>query len=132
MENYRDLEVFKCGEEIVDLTRALIASFDEEKDQFEMGQMMLENAYTITAKIANAEGGDLYGHRIDNATLIKLAAKELLAQCSLSRKLRLTDPAYLQLLIDELSHFRMHFLEWVASFNKENDVVDDWSFHHFH
>ncbi len=128
MNNYIDLPVYQKGEELVELTQAIVASFEEDKDQFDIGQMMLENVFLITAKIANAEGGDFYSHRMENAMLIKIACKELLAQASLSRKLELTDKGYLFLLQNEIENFRMVFLDWVHNFDESNDVIDDWNF----
>ncbi|MEM7101784.1 MAG: hypothetical protein AAF502_01560 [Bacteroidota bacterium] len=130
MKEFRTMPIYMKGQEIIDLTRALVASFKESKESQEIGQLMMENAYTITSKIARAEGEDWYSNRLDNATLIKLAAKELIAQVDLCRSLELTDCDYLDLVDTEMDKFRMVFLEWVASFNEDNDMIDEWSFHH--
>ena len=127
-DSHRKLPVFKKAMEIAKITKSLVDSFEEGKDRLETGPLMLSNAYTLGAKIAGAEGGDLYSIRIDNATLIKLAARDLMTQTSFCKSQELTDPRYLQLLRDELEEFRLLFLKWVASFDPDNDIKDEWSF----
>lgn len=126
---YRELSVFKKAEEIVEITSAIVASFkDENEEEGLVAQLMMENALRLPAKIANAEGGDIYSHRMDNAVLIKLAAKELNSQTYLCKQLELTDAAYLRILRDEIEKFRNLFLLWVNSFDSTNDIVDEWNF----
>lgn len=126
---YRELNVFKKAEEIVEITNAIVASFKEENEEEGLvAQLMMENALKLPAKIANAEGGDIYSHRMDNAVLIKLAAKELNSQTYLCKQLELTDAAYLRILRSEIEKFRNLFLEWVNSFDSNNDIVDEWNF----
>jgi len=131
MANYRKLEVFHKGIEIVELTNAIVDCFSEHSEGKMIGELMLENAHIIPAKIANAEGGDLYTHRMDMATLIKLSARELMNQINLVKHLELIDPDYVNLLVDELNEFRELFLSWVAGFDQTNDVGDEWSFRSF-
>lgn len=128
MGDYRDLAVFKKGMDIVEITKAIVESFAEDTESKMIGDLMLENAYIIPAKIANAEGGDLYTHRLDMATLIKLSARELYSQTLLCRHLGLTHLDYIELLQNEIEGFRDLFLNWVISFDKSNDVNDEWNF----
>jgi len=99
---------------------------DPEKDQLEIRTQMLEHALIIPAKIAGAEGGDLYSIRFDNATIIKLAARDLLSCTTWLKVEKLCEEKYIQLLRTEIESFRILFLEWVASFDKENDLEDEW------
>lgn len=131
----KDIEtmpVYQKAKEIVDITRAIVDSMEEERDELSMGSAMMGNAYIIPAKIAGAEGGDLYSIRMDNAVLIKLAARELQAQTSFCKAEGLSDPKYLQLLRDEIAAFRLLFIEWVKSFDKNNDIDDEWNIRGLH
>ncbi len=128
MIEYHKLPVFKKGMEIVEITKALTASFKESSESKMIGELMLENAHLIPAKIANAEGGDIFSHRMDMATLIKLSARELYSQTALCQHLKLTHNDYLKLLQREIESFRQLFLEWVDTFDVNNDVYDEWSF----
>ncbi len=127
-KNFRELPLFRKGEELLDLTRAIVENFDESKDSMMLDRLMLENAMTIPAKIAAAEGGDLYSIRVENAFLIKLSARELVTQIHLCQRMDLVSPDYLDLLHSEIEQFRLMFLGWVCSFDRENDIQDDWHF----
>ncbi len=127
--SYRNLGVFSKAEEIVEITSAIVASFREDVEENGLiAQLMMENALRLPAKIANAEGGDIYSHRLDNAILIKLAARELNSQTYLCKQLELTDPVYLRLLRTEIESFRHLFLDWVDTFDPSNDITDEWHF----
>lgn len=126
-ENHNDLPVLKKANDILKVTFALSDIIDKEKDELMLADQMLSNALTIPSKIAGAEGGNLYSIRFDNATLIKLSARELLAQASLVEKEGLCDKEYVQLLRDEIEEFRILFLNWVSSFDKDDDLEDEWN-----
>ena len=109
------------------LTKVIVDTFDAEKDQFDLkGQMML-NGYILGAKIAGAEAADVYTIRMENAMLIKIHARELQAETSLCKAEKLCNQEYLQLLRDELEEFRPLLIEWVKSFDKLNDIEDEWN-----
>lgn len=126
MEAYRNLPVFKKAEQIAFLTKALVDTIDDEKDELHLKGLMLENAYILGAKIAGAEGADIYSIRMENAVVIKMHARELLTQTSLCKELDLCDTDYLQVLRNELEEFRKLFVEWVNTFDKLNDIEDNW------
>ena len=86
MEKHEKLPVFKKAMQIAELTRAVVETFDKEKDMFHISERMIENAYILGAKIAGAEGGDIYSFRMENAVIIKINARELLASTSLCKK----------------------------------------------
>jgi len=119
-----NLPVYKKSLSLMDLTRRICDVVEEEKDELHIYQQILGNAMIIPAKIAGAEGGDLYSIRFDNATLIKLAARELLAETNMLYDL--VDEKYVKMLRKEIEEFRIVFLEWVKSFDKTNDISDEW------
>jgi four helix bundle protein len=122
----RNLPVAKKAEEIYKLTSTICDLIDKEKDLFHLHEQMLSNAMMIPAKIANAEGGDLYSLRFDQATILKIHARELLAQTSLLSAEELIDEKYVKLLRKEIEEFRPVFLDWVRSWDKSNDITDEW------
>jgi len=126
MDSHKELPVFKKAEQIRELTQRIIDTFDDEKDIFKMKEQMFLNACMLGAKIAGAEGGDLYTLRMENAVVIKMHARELQSQTSLCKAEKLCSREYLQLLRDEIEEFRKLFVEWVNSFDKLNDIQDDW------
>jgi hypothetical protein len=126
LDSHTRLPVFRKAEQIAFVTKALVDTIEDEKDELQLQGLMLENAFALGAKIAGAEGGDLYSIRIENAVIIKHHARELLAQTSLCKRLNLCDPDYLLLLRNEIEEFRKLFVEWVSTFDKTNDVEDEW------
>lgn len=125
-ERTRNMSIVKCAKNIRKLTLALVETFKEEEDKLMMKQLMMENAFMLEPKIAGAEAADLYSIRMENAVIIKIHARELLAQTSLCKAEKLTKPEYLQLLRDEIENFRKLFVEWVRSFDRSNDIKDNW------
>jgi hypothetical protein len=128
----RELPVYIKAMELVDIIKSIVGLIDPEKDQLHLVERMMEKAYTIPAKIAGAEGGDLFSIRFDNATIIKLTARELLYETSLLKASQLCDEQYVELLRNEIDEFRILFLDWVKSFDKTNDIEeDDWDIKKF-
>ncbi len=126
-ERINTLPVMLKARAIFELVRALVETFPDNDDMAShYREIMLCDAGTLGAKIAGAEGGDLYTLRMENAVQIKVAARNLLAQTSGLKMLGLSEPHYLQLLLDEVEEFRLLFVEWVASFDKSRDIRDDW------
>jgi hypothetical protein len=88
---------------------------------------MLENAMLIPVKIAGAEGGDLYDLRMENAAIIRKAARELYVQAgSLRYEEGIKDMDYISLLRSTIEEFRLLFIDWVASFDVWNYIKDSW------
>lgn len=88
--------------------------------------LMMEDVMIINAKLRGAEAVDLYSQRMENAVVIKIHAVSLLTATSGLKMMGLSSNKYLQLLRDEIEAFRKLFVDWVASFDKTNDIPDDW------
>lgn len=88
---------------------------------------MHENTYLIPAKIAGAEGGNLYDLRMENAAIIRKAARELSVQAgSLQYEEGINADDYIMLIRKEIDEFRLLFIDWVASFDINNYIPDSW------
>lgn len=88
--------------------------------------LMMEDVMVINAKLRGAEAADLYSLRMENAVLIKIHAVSLLTATSGLKMMGLSNNKYLQLLRDEIEAFRKLFVEWINSFDRSNDIPDDW------
>lgn len=127
-ENKRveNLPILKKAYEIYETTNAIVGTINEEDDMLEMRHLMLENAMIIPAKIRRAEAGSLYTLRMESAVIIKIHARELLAQTSFCKYENLSSRDYLDLLCSEIEEFRVLFVEWVNDFDKSDDIPDNW------
>lgn len=81
----------------------------------------------IPAKIAGAQAVELYDLKIENATIIRKAARELSVYAgSLRFEKDNIEKDYIQLLSKEIDEFRLLFIGWVAGFDEWNYIKDDW------
>jgi hypothetical protein len=121
-----NLPVYKKALEILELSKNIVGAMDEEKDTLELRAYMMENAYIIAPKIAGAFESDSYVLSMENAVIIKRAARELQAQTSLAKEMELIEGHYLQLLRDEIEAFRLLFVEWIKTFDSYDKYNDGW------
>jgi hypothetical protein len=126
-EKHKRLPIYKKSLVIRKLTKAVIEPIDEDQDDINLKQLMLENAYMISSKIAGAEAGELYSYRLENAFSIKRYANELLAEATLCESKKLGNQQYIKPLKNEIEKLRKMFIEWVDSFDKSKDVEDTWA-----
>jgi hypothetical protein len=88
---------------------------------------MRADAMIIPAKIAGAEGGDLYSIRMQNAAIIRDHAMQLYVQVgSLRFYESYKDLEYVTLIRKELDEFQLLFIDWVNGFDTNNHIWDEW------
>ncbi|AWK05490.1 hypothetical protein HYN56_15090 [Flavobacterium crocinum] len=129
LDETHKMPIFQKAEQILKLTEGLVQIIPVENEflQETTVRFMLENAMIIPAKIAGAEAGDLYDLRMENAAIIRKAARELYVQAgSLRYEDGITDTDYIYLLRNTIEEFRFLFIDWVASFDVWNYIKDSW------
>ena len=125
-ERILNLPLMRKARQIFSTSEALIASLPEDQHYEHYRIILLENALQLESRISSAEGCDLYTRRMENAVLIKVAARNLLTQLNGLEQLGYSDPAYLEVLRREINEFRVLFLDWINNFDKQKDIPDDW------
>ena len=121
--------LYQKAEQIFKITQGLVEIIPAENQflQETTVRFMLEDAMIIPAKIAGAQGVELYDLKMENATIIRKAARDLYVQAgSLRFEEDVQDKDYINLLRDEIDEFRLLFIDWVASFDVWNYIKDDW------
>lgn len=121
--------LYQKAEQIFKITQGLveIVPADNEFLQETTVRFMLEDAMIIPAKIAGAHGVELYDLKMENATIIRKAARDLYVQTgSLRFEEDVQDKDYINLLRNEIDEFRLLFIDWVASFDMWSYIKDDW------
>lgn len=139
MDHYdrsQQMPVFLKAQEILELVRHLVKSVENtdikfkregEKEMLELNLgYMMENAFMIPAKISGAEIVDLYDLKMENAALIRLAARELITDLRGIQIIGFKDIEYLDLLRKEIEEFRILFAEWVKTFDPWDYTIDRW------
>lgn len=90
-------------------------------------QDMVGNAYLLPVKIAGAEAVDLYDLKMENAAIIRKAAREISVACTGLKMFGIEQSLeYLQVLREEIELFRVEFAEWVKTFDPWDYIIDRW------
>ena len=123
------MPLYQKAEQILKITMGLV-EIVPKKNEFlqEMTvRFMMENAFLIPAKIAGAAGAGFYDLKMENAAIIRKAARELYVQAgSLRFDEDITDKDYIELLRQTIEEFRVLFVDWVAGFDVWDDIKDSW------
>ncbi|AFL79904.1 hypothetical protein Aeqsu_0391 [Aequorivita sublithincola DSM 14238] len=132
----RQMPIFLKAEEIAELVRHLVKSVENtdikfkrkgEKEMLEHNlNYLMENSMIITAKIAGAEGVEIYDLKMENAAIIRKAARELITDARGIQMHGFKDTEYLDLLRKEVEEFRILFAEWVKTFDPWDYIIDRW------
>ncbi|WP_264563940.1 hypothetical protein [Flavobacterium sp. N3904] len=121
--------LYQKAEQIFKITQGLVAIIpaDNEFLQETTARFMMENALIILAKVSGSQALTLYDLKMENATIIRKAARELYVQAgSLRFEEAILDQDYIHLLRKEIDEFRFLFIDWVAGFDVWNYIKDDW------
>ncbi|PIQ15759.1 MAG: hypothetical protein COW67_06635 [Flavobacteriales bacterium CG18_big_fil_WC_8_21_14_2_50_32_9] len=135
-DNYKKLPVYKKANEIIELIDKISHFINESIDKnLEDTELLMAktyvddivgNAYIIAAKIAGAEAVDLYDIKMENAAIIRKAAREIKVNCTGLTMFDIDGFDYLDLLREEMELFRVEFAEWVKTFDPWNYIIDRW------
>lgn len=122
------LPIYQKAEEILKMINGLLETIPEEDDYLSHTKyMMRDDIAIICAKIAGAEGGNEYTIRMQNAAIIRDYAMHLYVQVgSLRFHESFKDKDFITLIRKEVDEFRHLFIDWVASFDKNNHYWDEW------
>jgi hypothetical protein len=127
--------LMKLANQILRTTEAIVETIpetvegEEENDDLlglqEYRSWMMENAYKLPVKISGAMATCDYILMSENATIIKLAARELMTQTSGLKMFGYENQDYLNALRQEIEEFRKVFVEWVRLFPREDPLWPD-------
>lgn len=136
-EKWEKLPVYKKAWDILKLVSHLVKAVENTEIEFENPveedmikhnlSYMRQNSQIIPAKIAGAADEDmLYDIKMENAAIIRKAARELITDARGLEMHGYKDIEYLDLLREEVDNFRVLFAEWVKTFDPWNYIIDRW------
>lgn len=132
VENWKPIKMngralYKKAIDILNITQTICDLMpDEEYEEMTKG-LMLSNAMIIPAKIHGAMAVDnVYSMMMENAVIIKVNICELKAQLWACDEIHGIEKKYTEVLKEEIKIFKALFIDWVGSFENENDLPDDW------
>ena len=114
--------------EILQLTMGLEKIIPEDNEYLQATKgFMLENAYLLPVKVSGAEAVDLYDLKMEYATIIRKAARDLFVQAgSLRFEKSINANDYILLLRNTIDDFRILFIDWVQTFDQNEYIPDAW------
>jgi hypothetical protein len=121
------LPVYRKGREIFDMV-SKIADLIPESNEYLMDikGWMLSDAVQLTVKVAGAEAAGLYDLKMENAAIIRKAARDLMVQQHSLKSFGFEYVEYWQMVRDLIEEYRLLFIDWVAGFDKWDYIIDRW------
>lgn len=128
IDSHEDLPIYKKAEEIYEVVSQIADLIPDDPDDHLsfVKDQMLGDAMMICAKIAGAEGGDLYDLRMENAAIIRKAARDLMITNHSLDMFGFEEVQYYDIVRDLIEEFRLLFIDWVAGFDQWNYIIDRW------
>jgi hypothetical protein len=121
------LPIYRKGKEILDMV-INITELIPENDEYLMDikACMLSDASQLTVKVAGAEAAELYDLKMENAAIIRKAARDLMVQQHSLDMFGFEYVEYYQIVRDLIEEYRLLFIDWVAGFDKWDYIIDRW------
>lgn len=127
MKEHRNLPIYKKAEEIYKTLQIITDLFPEDNDYLQhLKSNLLEDIMVIQAKISGAEAVKLYDIKMENAAIIRKAAREIMVSGNHLELLGFSDAKYYKIIRNLIEDFRLLFIDWVAGFNPKHFIVDEW------
>jgi hypothetical protein len=121
------LPIFQKGKEIYDIVRKITDLIPKENEYLrDVKSWMLSDAAQLTVKVAGAETGGLYDLKMENAAIIRKAARDLIIQQHSLESFGFEYVEYYQIIRELIEEYRLLFIDWVAGFDKWDYIIDRW------
>ena len=92
----------------------------------EVKRQMLCDAAQLSVKVAGAEAAELYDLKMENAAIIRKAARDLMVQKHSLDAFGFEYIEYYQIVRDLIEEYRLLFIDWVTGFDKWDYIIDRW------
>jgi hypothetical protein len=121
------LPIYRKGKEILDMVSKITALIPENDEYLmDIKACMLCDAALLTVKVAGAEAAELYDLKMENAAIIRKAARDLMVQQHSLDMFGFEYVEYYQIVRDLIEEYRLLFIDWVAGFDKWDYIIDRW------
>ena len=123
----RHLPIYKKAEEIYQALKTITDLFPEDNDYLQhIKSNLVGDSMIILAKISGAEAVKLYDIKMENAAIIRKAARDIMVGGNTLEMFDFEDAKYYRIIRNLIAEFRIIFAEWVSNFNPKHFIVDDW------
>ena len=120
-------ELYRKSIDILNLAQTMCDMLPEDDDHADSTKhLIMQNAYLIPAKIKGAVAMEYYSLMIENAVIVKVNAVELKTALWACNTLHGIEQKYVDVIRNEIEAFQKIFINWISSFDKANDLPDEW------
>jgi len=121
------LPIYRKGQEIFEIVSKIADLIPENNAHLmDIKGLMLSDAAQLTVKVAGAEAAGLYDLKMENAAIIRKAARDLMVQQHSLESFGFEYVEYWQMVRDLIEEYRLLFIDWVAGFDKGDYIIDRW------
>ena len=121
------LPIYRKGKEIFDMVSKITALIPENDEYLmDIKACMLCDAAQLTVKVVGGEAAELYDLKMENAAIIRKAARDLMVQQHSLDMFGFEYVEYYQIVRDLIEEYRLLFIDWVAGFDKWDYIIDRW------
>lgn len=129
-EDYNPIEheLFNKGLEIEKVVSHIVDLIPEDAHEIiktTASDMMLE-AMMLSVKVVGAKGDMFYSIKMENAAIIRKAGNDLILHEHSFRTWGYEENDYFLLVRKLVEEYRLLFVDWVASFDQWDYVIDRW------
>jgi hypothetical protein len=127
IQDHKNLPIFNKGKEILDVVMMIGDLIpDDNKHLQYIKAEMISDAVQLTVKVTGAEEDELYDLKMEAATIIRKAARDLIVKNHSLEIFGFEDVEYFWIVRDLIEEYRLLFIDWVAGFDKWNYIIDRW------
>lgn len=127
INRYSQTPIQQKAQEIYSTLKTLLDLVPENNEHlFSLKHQLLGDAMLILAKLAGANAVKLYDIKMENATLIRKAARDLMVSYHSLKMFGFEEAEYYHLVRRQIEEFRLLFIDWVAGFNQNHFITDNW------
>jgi len=121
------LPIYQKGKQIFVMVHKIADLIPENNEHLmDIKGQMLSDAARLSVKVAGAEAGGLYDLKMENAAIIRKAARDLMIQNHSLDAFGFEFVEYYQIVRDLIEEYRLLFIDWVAGFDKWDYIIDRW------
>jgi hypothetical protein len=121
-------ELFRKSIDILNLVETIASMLQAPEGEPEKRSCarMTSSAMIIPPKIKGALCVDAYSVKMECAVLIKTHMCDLRSEIRIAEQFENLDKDYVDVMRNEIDSFRKIFVQWVDSFDRDEDYPDEW------
>lgn len=126
-KDYSNIAIFIKAKEILETVTEIVSLFPEDNEMLQsIKPELMSSARLIMVKLASAMGTKVYDIKMENAALIRKAARDLLVSYHSLEIFDFEEADYYLIVRKQIEEFRLLFIDWVAGFNLKHFITDEW------